>query len=236
MCEEYFEKRSSDASINSTAQQVHNHEDSSSTSLIIVEEHEAPPIVTTSAEQTPPILMNEDDELNQEDSIELDGNTLLTSYAASNFNESDSLKTALDLSNMHEFHQRLHVWELVLRLDEKNIVVDKWLWKNKNDVENIVIRNKSRLVVKGYKQEEGIKSEESFALVARLEAARMFIAYAIHKNFTIFQMDIKTAFLNGTLKEEVYVSQPDGLFDSDFSDHVYRLKKALYGLKQSLRA
>ncbi|GJT09345.1 retrovirus-related pol polyprotein from transposon TNT 1-94 [Tanacetum coccineum] len=97
-------------------------------------------------------------------------------------------------------------------------------------------RNKTRLVAKGYKQEEGIDFEESFAPVARLEAVRMFIAYAAHKNITIFQMDVKTAFLNGPLKEEVYVSQPKGFIDPEFPDHVYRLKKALYGLKQAPRA
>nr|GFB18610.1 copia protein [Tanacetum cinerariifolium] len=85
----------------------------------------------------------------------------------------------------------------------------------------------------GYRQEEGINFEESFALVARFEAIRMFIAYAAHKNFTIFQMDVKTIFLNGPLKEEFYVSQPDGFVDPDFPDHVYKLKKALYGLKQA---
>nr|GEV85540.1 hypothetical protein [Tanacetum cinerariifolium] len=84
--------------------------------------------------------------------------------------------------------------------------------------------------------EEGIDFEESFALVARLEADRMFVAYVAHKNFTIFQMDIKTTFLNGRLKEEVYVSQPDGFVDPDFLDHVYKLKKALYGLKQAPRS
>ncbi|GKB80201.1 retrovirus-related pol polyprotein from transposon TNT 1-94, partial [Tanacetum coccineum] len=84
--------------------------------------------------------------------------------------------------------------------------------------------------------EEGIDFEESFALVARLKAGRMFIAFAAHKNITIFQMDVKTAFLNGPLKEEVYVSQPDGFVNPDFPDHVYRLKKALYGLKQAPRA
>ncbi|GJR79807.1 retrovirus-related pol polyprotein from transposon TNT 1-94 [Tanacetum coccineum] len=112
----------------------------------------------------------------------------------------------------------------------------KWLCKNKTDAENTVIRNKSHLVAKDYKQEEGIDFEESFAPVDRLEAVRMFVAYAAHKNFTIFQMDVKTTFLNGPLKEEVYVSQPDGFVDPDFPDHVYKLKKALYGLKQDPRA
>ncbi|GJY58362.1 retrovirus-related pol polyprotein from transposon TNT 1-94 [Tanacetum coccineum] len=136
---------------------------------------------------------------------------------------------------LHQF-ERLEVWELVPRPDRKNIIALKWLWKNKNDAENIVIRNKSHLVAKGYKQEECIDFEESFALVARLQAVRIFVAYAAHKNFTVFQMDVKTTFLYGPLKEEVYVSQLDGFVDPDFPNHVYRLKKALYGLKQAPRA
>ncbi|GJV96628.1 retrovirus-related pol polyprotein from transposon TNT 1-94 [Tanacetum coccineum] len=132
--------------------------------------------------------------------------------------------------------ERLQVWELVPRPEGKNVIALKWLWKNKCDAENIVVRNKTRLVAKGYKQEEGIDFEESFAPVARLEAVQMFIAYDAHKNITIFQMDIKTAFLNGPLKEEVYVSQPERFIDPEFLDHVYRLKKALYGLKQAPRA
>ncbi|GKE31225.1 retrovirus-related pol polyprotein from transposon TNT 1-94, partial [Tanacetum coccineum] len=132
--------------------------------------------------------------------------------------------------------ERLQVWELVPRPEGKNVIALKWIWKNKCDAENIVVRNKTRLVAKGYKQEEGIDFEESFAHVARLEAARMFIAYAAYKNITIFQMDVKTAFLNGPLKEEVYVSQPEGFIDPEFPNHVYRLKKALYGLKQAPRA
>nr|GEX08608.1 hypothetical protein [Tanacetum cinerariifolium] len=102
--------------------------------------------------------------------------------------------------------------------------------------ENTVIRNKSRLVAKGYAQKEGVDFEESFAPVARLEAVRLFIAYAAHKSFVIYQMDVKTAFLYGPLKEEVYVNQPDGFVDPYHPDKVYRLKKALYGLKQAPRA
>ncbi|GKA61636.1 retrovirus-related pol polyprotein from transposon TNT 1-94 [Tanacetum coccineum] len=115
------------------------------------------------------------------------------------------------------------------------VIVDPSKPKNKCDAEYIVVRNKTHLVAKGYKQEEGIDFEESFAPVARLEAVRMFIAYAAHKNITIFQMDVKTAFLNGPLKEEVYVSQPEGFIDPEFPDHIYKLKKALYGLKQAPR-
>ncbi|GJR55906.1 retrovirus-related pol polyprotein from transposon TNT 1-94 [Tanacetum coccineum] len=91
--------------------------------------------------------------------------------------------------------------------------------------------NKSHLLGKGYGQEEGIDFDESFTPVARLEAVRIFVAYAARKNFSIYQMDVKTAFLNGSLNEEVYVRQPDGFVDSDFPNHVYRLKKALFGLK-----
>nr|GEV84258.1 copia protein [Tanacetum cinerariifolium] len=132
--------------------------------------------------------------------------------------------------------ERLQVWELVSRPEGKNIIALKWLWKNKCDAKNIMIRNKTRLVAKGYRQEEGIDFEESFAHVARLEAVRMFIAYDAHKNITIFQMYVKTAFLNGPLKEEVYVCQPEGFIDPKFPIHVYKLKKALYGLKQTPRA
>nr|GFA78646.1 copia protein [Tanacetum cinerariifolium] len=111
-----------------------------------------------------------------------------------------------------------------------------WLWKNKRDEENTVIRNKSRLVAKGYAQKEGVDFEESFAPVAQLEAVRLFIAYTAYKSFTVYQMDVKTAFLYGPLKEEMYVNQPDGFVDPYHPDKVYRLKKALYGLKQAPRA
>ncbi|GJT94965.1 retrovirus-related pol polyprotein from transposon TNT 1-94, partial [Tanacetum coccineum] len=103
-----------------------------------------------------------------------------------------------------------------------------------HDEENTVIRNKTRLVVRGYRQEKGIDFEESFTPVARMEAIRIFLAYAAHKSFTVFQMDVKTAFLHGTLKEDVYVCQPEGFIDDDHPSHVYKLKKALYGLKLSI--
>nr|GFB59606.1 hypothetical protein [Tanacetum cinerariifolium] len=96
--------------------------------------------------------------------------------------------------------------------------------------------NKARLVAHGYRQEEGIDFKESFALVARLEAIRIFLEHVTHKNMVVYQMDVKTAFLNGNLWEEVYVSQPDGVVDQDNPNHVYKLKKALYGLKQAPRA
>ncbi|GJX17169.1 retrovirus-related pol polyprotein from transposon TNT 1-94 [Tanacetum coccineum] len=144
-------------------------------------------------------------------------------------------RTRGDIEELHQF-DRLDVWELVDRPLCKNVINLKWLWKNKRDEENTVIRNKSRLVAKGYAQKEGIDFEESFAPVARLEAVRLFIAYAAHKSFTVYQMDVKTTFLYGPLKEEVYVNQPDGFVDPYHPDKVYHLKKALYGLKQAPRA
>nr|GEZ71827.1 copia protein [Tanacetum cinerariifolium] len=113
-----------------------------------------------------------------------------------------------------------------------------------NDSENLVkldelggiLKNKARLVARGYRQEEGIHFKDSFAPVARLEAIRIFLAYVVHKNMVVYQMDVKTAFFNGNLQEEVYVSQPDGFVDADNPNHVYKLKKALYGLKQDPHA
>ncbi|GJU11815.1 retrovirus-related pol polyprotein from transposon TNT 1-94 [Tanacetum coccineum] len=116
------------------------------------------------------------------------------------------------------------------------IIALKWIYKVKLDEYGDVLKNKARLVAKGYRQEEGIDFEESFAPVARIEAIRIFIANGASKNMTIYQMDVKIAFLNGELKEEVYVSQPEGFVDPDHSTHVYRLKKAMYGLKQAPRA
>ncbi|GKC05513.1 retrovirus-related pol polyprotein from transposon TNT 1-94 [Tanacetum coccineum] len=105
----------------------------------------------------------------------------------------------------------------------------------KTDEFGRVLTNKARLVAQGFRQEEGIDFEESFAPVARIEAIRIFVANVAHKNMTIYQMDVKTTFLNGELKEEVYVSQPEGLVDQDNPSYVYKLKKALYGLKQAPR-
>ncbi|GKC56688.1 retrovirus-related pol polyprotein from transposon TNT 1-94, partial [Tanacetum coccineum] len=126
----------------------------------------------------------------------------------------------------------LEVRELVDNPFRKTIIKLKWLWKNKKDEDNTVIRNKAQLVAKGYAQEEGIDFEESFAPVARLKAVRIFVANAAHKSFPIYQMDVKTVFLNGPLKEEVYVAHPDGFVDLNHPKKVYRLRKALYGLKQ----
>ncbi|GKA06396.1 retrovirus-related pol polyprotein from transposon TNT 1-94 [Tanacetum coccineum] len=136
---------------------------------------------------------------------------------------------------LHQF-DRLKVWELVDKPFGKMIIKLKWLWKNKKDEDQTVIRNKARLVAKGYAQEEGIDFKESFAPVARLEAVRIFVAHAAHKSFPIYQMDVKMTFLNGPLKEEVYVAQLEGFIDPNHPEKVYLLRKALYGLKQAPRA
>nr|GEW98895.1 hypothetical protein [Tanacetum cinerariifolium] len=107
---------------------------------------------------------------------------------------------------------------------------------NKKDKSSLVIQNKVSLVAVGYSQQEGIDYNEMFAPVARIEAIRLFLAYAAHKDFTVFQMEVKTTFLNGILKEEVYVGQPLGFVSNQYPDHVYALDKALYGLKQAPRA
>ncbi|GJV63799.1 retrovirus-related pol polyprotein from transposon TNT 1-94 [Tanacetum coccineum] len=132
--------------------------------------------------------------------------------------------------------KRLDVWVLVPAPDNIKPITLRWLFKNKHDEDNTVIQNKTCLVVRGYRQEEGIDFEESFAPIARMEAIRIFLAYVAHKSFIVFQIDVKTDFLHGTLKEDVYVCQPEGFIDVDHPSHVYKLKMALYGLKQASRA
>nr|GEV61815.1 copia protein [Tanacetum cinerariifolium] len=129
-----------------------------------------------------------------------------------------------------------NLFELVPQPDCVMIITLKWIYKVKLDEYGDVLKNKARLVVKGYRKEEGIDFEESFAPVARIEAIRIFIANAASRNMTVYQMDVKTAFLNGELKEEVYVSQPEGFVDPYHPTHVYHLKKAMYGLKHAPRA
>nr|GEZ26967.1 hypothetical protein [Tanacetum cinerariifolium] len=183
----------------------------------------------------------------------VDGNTFVNPFANSSTSAAASSSSQnVDPSNMHTFYQpyphesqwtkdhpleqnvkeamtdpawidsmqeellhfkRLDVWVLVPALDNISSLTFKWIFKNKHDEEQTVIKNKSRLIVRG-----------------------IFLAYAAHKSFTVFQMDVKTAFLHGSLKEDVYVCQPEGFIDADHPGHVYKLKKALYGLKQAPRA
>ena len=131
---------------------------------------------------------------------------------------------------------RNKVWTLVPPPPGKTIIGTKWIFRNKMDEVGRIIRNKARLVAQGYRQEEGIDFDETFAPVARLEAIRIFLAYAAFMGFIVYQMDVKSAFLNGKLCEEVYVKQPPGFESSEFPNHVCKLHKALYGLKQAPRA
>ncbi|GKD29368.1 retrovirus-related pol polyprotein from transposon TNT 1-94 [Tanacetum coccineum] len=210
MYEEYHVTRTLEVSDNFVANTLYN-EDTPSSSSIIIEDHDPPPIVFSSKEPianepTTLVIDNNSDEQIQEDVAELNGNRFINPFATQPTNIK---KAMLDHSWIESMQDKLNqfkildVWELVKRLADRNVIKVKWLWKNKTDAENMVIQNKSRLVIKGYSQQEGIDFEESLAPVVRLKAVRMFVAYAAHKNFTIYQMDVKTAFLNGPLKEEV---------------------------------
>jgi len=126
---------------------------------------------------------------------------------------------------------RNNVWVLVPRTPDMHVIGTKWVFRNKLDEQGIIVKNKARLVAKGYNQEEGIDFGETYAPVARLDAVRLLLAYACLCGFKLFQMDVKSAFLNGFIDEEVYVSQSLGFEDHRHSDHVYKLEKALYGLK-----
>ena len=132
--------------------------------------------------------------------------------------------------------ERSDVWELVPRPSTQSVIGTKWVFRNKRDEHGVIVRNKARLVAQGYNQEEGIDYEETFAPVARLESIRMLLAFASHKEFILYQMDVKSAFLNGYIVEEVYVEQPPGFQDHKYPNYVFKLKKALYGLKQAPRA
>ena len=127
------------------------------------------------------------------------------------------------LAMQEELHgfERNNIWTLVPRPKSYSVIGTKWVFKNKMNEEREVVRNKARLVAKGYSQEEGIDYDETFAPVARLEAIRLLLAFVAHMNFKLFQMDVKSAFLNGYLKELVYVEQPEGFEDSKYPQHVY---------------
>ncbi|GJU00401.1 putative ribonuclease H-like domain-containing protein [Tanacetum coccineum] len=128
------------------------------------------------------------------------------------------------------------VWVLVDLPHRMKVIGTKWVYRNKRDEKGVVVRNKARLVAQGYTQEEGIDYDEVFAPVARIEAIRLFLAFALFMGFIVYQMDVKSAFLYGTIDEEVYVSQPPGFVDPDHPKKVYKVVKALYGLHQAPRA
>ncbi|GKA16306.1 retrovirus-related pol polyprotein from transposon TNT 1-94 [Tanacetum coccineum] len=118
----------------------------------------------------------------------------------------------------------------------ETVIGTKWVFKNKLDENVVVSRNKARLVAQGYNQQEGIDFDETYALVARLESIRILLEYACTYDFKLYQMDVKSAFLNGFINEEVYVAQPPGFINYEKPNHVSKLKKALYGLKQAPKA
>nr|GFD18657.1 copia protein [Tanacetum cinerariifolium] len=118
----------------------------------------------------------------------------------------------------------------------KNVIGTKWVYKNKKDERGVVVRNKARFIAQEHRQEEGIDYDEVFAHVARIEAIRIFLAFAFYMGFKVYQMDVKSAFLYGKNNEEVYVSQPPGFIDPKFPKKVYKVVKALYGLHQAPRA
>ncbi|GJR29141.1 retrovirus-related pol polyprotein from transposon TNT 1-94 [Tanacetum coccineum] len=168
---------------------------------------------------------------NKYESYESESHNLLTVSISKGLGHNKQIETHILLSRL----TATSGFELRCSKAIKSLTL-KWLLKNKHDEENTIIRNKTRLVVRGYCQEEGIDFEEPFASFVMMESIRIFLAYVAHKSFIIFQMDVKTAFLHSSLKEEVYMCQPEGFIDADHPSHVYKLKKALYGLKQAPRA
>ncbi|GJR76080.1 putative ribonuclease H-like domain-containing protein [Tanacetum coccineum] len=158
----------------------------------------------------------------------------------------NNLDTIISISpipttRVHKDHHILQfklqkVWILVDLPKGRKAIRTKWVYRNKKDERGIVIRNKARLVAQGHTQEEGIDYDEVFALVARIEAIRIFLAYASFKDFVVYQMDVKSSFLYGNIEEEVYVCQLPGFEDLDFPNIVYKVEKALYGLHQAPRA
>jgi len=132
--------------------------------------------------------------------------------------------------------QRNDVWDLVPKPQYKNIIGTKWVFRNMLNEQGEVVKNKARLVAQGYSQQEGIDYTETFSPVARLEAIKLLLSYAVNHGIILYQMDVKSAFLNGVILEEVFVKQPPGFEDFKYPDHVYKLRKSLYGLKQAPRA
>jgi hypothetical protein len=131
--------------------------------------------------------------------------------------------------------EKNQTWELVLRPKNKNVIGTKWMYKKKMNENGQVIRNKARLVCKGYPQVEGVDYEETFAPMAILEAIRMFLAFSSYKKFKVYHMDVKSTFLNGNLQEEGYIEKPEGFQLTNKGDYVCKLKKSLYGIKQAPR-
>jgi hypothetical protein len=135
-----------------------------------------------------------------------------------------------------ENFERNQVWTLVDPPRDMNVIETKWVFKNKQGEDGDVVRNKDHLVAQGYSQVEGLDFEETFAHVAHLEAIRILLAFVVSKGFKLYQMDVKNAFLNGVIQEEVYIRQPLGFESPKYPDRMYKFLKALYGFKQAPQA
>ncbi|GJS26647.1 retrovirus-related pol polyprotein from transposon TNT 1-94 [Tanacetum coccineum] len=210
----------------------------------------------TTPETEPPVIPNDGEEDNHDIEVAHMGNdpyfgVPIPEIPSDQPSSSDSIHTIMHLD--HQIYKQNHKWTKDHPLE--NIISElarpfgrsyldrqvrwitlKWIYKVKLDELGGILKNKARLVARGYHQEEGIDFDESFDPVARLEAIRIFLSFVAHMNMVVYPMDVKTAFLNGNMREEVYISQPDGFVDKDNPNHVYKLKKALYGLKQAPRA
>ncbi|GJZ13604.1 retrovirus-related pol polyprotein from transposon TNT 1-94 [Tanacetum coccineum] len=191
-------------------------QDAPSISISSSQEQEHSPISSQGYEELPKIPTFHDDPLNESPN-----------------EDSPSHGSSSNVIPLHTLFEHLGRWTKDHPISN---MIDDPSRSVKTDESSGVVKNKARLVAQGFSQEEGIDFEESFASVARIEAIRIFVANAAHNNMMIYQMDVKMAFLNGELKEEVYISQPEGFVDQDNPTHVYRLKKALYSLKQESRA
>ena len=166
----------------------------------------------------------------------LKGTCLLADFEPRNVKDAIDNESWIEAMNEEiEKIQKNKTWTLLHRPKEINVVGTKWVFRNKLNADGQVSRNKARLVCKGYCQEEGIDYGETFSPVARVEGVKTLLAYATHKGFKVYQMDVKSAFLNGNLDEEVYIEQPEGFIDLEKKDMVFKLHKALYGLKQAPR-
>nr|GEV75967.1 retrovirus-related Pol polyprotein from transposon TNT 1-94 [Tanacetum cinerariifolium] len=164
---------------------------------------------------------------------------IIVNVASSSFSHPAALDDYSKMTNLEDtciFDDTYDDREEVDLPHGKRATGTKWVYRNKRDQRGIVVRNKARLVTQGHRQEEGINYDEVFAPVARIKAIRLFLAYASFMNFTVYQMDVKSAFLYGIIKEEVYVSQPPGFVDLEFPNRVYKVEEALYGLHQAPRA
>nr|GEW67553.1 retrovirus-related Pol polyprotein from transposon TNT 1-94 [Tanacetum cinerariifolium] len=197
----------------------------------------------TAPETQPPVIPHDAEEDNYDIEVAHMGNDPffgmpIPEVAFDHSSSTNSIHTIVHLAMKEELYEfeRLEVWELVPRPDKVMVITLKWIYKMKLDELGGILKNNARLVARSYRQEEGIDFKESFALVARLEAIRIFLTFVAHKNMVVYQMDAQTMFLNSNMREEVYVSQPDGFVDLDNPNHVYKLKNALYGLKQAPRA